>query len=82
LAKSEKLLFNNSDELDILKALIIYKSHNAFSKTDHLYEIQNKLTFNLDEDLQNKVKRNVANELIYSFQKNNFYVKSQSRLKC
>ncbi|CAB4480846.1 hypothetical protein RhiirA5_435019 [Rhizophagus irregularis] len=36
VAEPEELLFDDNDELDILKALDIHKSHNAFSKADCL----------------------------------------------
>ena len=36
----KELLFNNNNELNVLKALIICESHNAFSRIDCLYGIQ------------------------------------------
>jgi hypothetical protein len=66
LAEPEELLFNNNDEPDVLKALIIRESHNAFSRADHLCGIQNRLTFNLDEGSQNRIERNAANKLVRS----------------
>ncbi|RGB23862.1 hypothetical protein C1646_773893 [Rhizophagus diaphanus] len=63
-AESEELLFNNHNGLDVLKALIIRESHNAFSRADHLCEIQNRSAFNLDEGSQNRIERNTANEFV------------------
>ena len=66
MAEPEKLLFNNNDELDVLKALIIRESHNAFSRTDRLCEIQNRSAFNLNEGSQNRIERNAVNKLMHS----------------
>ncbi|CAI2199558.1 10998_t:CDS:2, partial [Funneliformis geosporum] len=62
VAEPEELLFDD-DELDVLKALNIRESHNAFSKADRLCGIQIHSTVNLDEGSQNRIDRNIINEL-------------------
>ena len=76
MVEPEELLFDDNDELDVLKALNIRESHNAFSRADRLCGIQIRSTVNLNEGSQNRIERNTANELVHSLQENDFYVKS------
>ena len=79
VVEPEELLFDDNDELDVLKALNIRESHNAFSRADRLCGIQIRSTVNLDEGSQNRIERNTANELVRSLQENDSYVESRPR---
>jgi hypothetical protein len=76
MVKSKEFLFDDNDELDVLKALNIRELYNAFSRADRLCKIQIRSTVNLDESSQNRIERNTANELVHSLQKNDSYVKN------
>ncbi|CAI2174578.1 6746_t:CDS:2, partial [Funneliformis geosporum] len=78
VAAPEELLFDD-DELDVLKTLNIRESHNAFSRADCLCGIQIRSTVNLDEGSQNRIDRNIANELMRSLHENDSYVESRLR---
>jgi hypothetical protein len=76
VVEPEELLFDDNDELDVLKALNIRELHNAFSRADRLCGIQICSTVNLDEGSQNRIERNTANELVRSLQENDSYVEN------